>query len=121
MKRFAAGLTAAALLATASVAGLASLVAQADHNQVYELHQRGEIVSLVELIREAQAIQPGQMIEAKLDVDALIYELIIYGEDDRYYEMYFDARDGRLLTTHADDESDDDPDDDGHPLDELPD
>ena len=112
MIRLAAGPRAIALLAIVGVAGLASLVAQADHNQVYELYQRGEIVSLVELIKRAQAIQPGQMIEAKLDVDSLIYELTIYGEDDHYYEMSFDARDGRLLTTHADDHSDDEPVDD---------
>lgn len=96
---------------------LASLPARADHNQVYELHQRGEIVSLVELIRQAQAIEPGQMVEAELDEQSLVYEITIYGEDDRYHELYFDARDGRLITTHADDE----PDADDRPLDELPD
>ena len=105
MTRVVAGLAAVALLGVAVVAGLP---ARADHNQVYELHQRGEIVSLVELIREAQVIQPGQMVEAELDEESLVYEITIYGEDDRYHELYFDARDGRLITTHEEDEPDDD-------------
>ena len=107
-------------LALVALLGLVAFSAQsvwADHNQVYEMHQRGEIVSLVELIGQAQAIQPGQMVEAELDEESLVYEITIYGEDDRYHELYFDARDGRLITTHADDE----PDADDRPLDELPD
>lgn len=102
------------LLGLVAVAGQS---VRADHNQVYELYQRGEIVSLVELIRRAQSIQPGQMVEAELDEQSLVYEITIYGEDDRYHELYFDARDGRLITTHADDE----PDADDRPLDELSD
>lgn len=75
--------------------------AEADHNQVFELHQRGEILSLVELIERAQAIHPGQMVEARLDEETLVYEITVYGEDDLYHEMYFDARDGRLLSEHG--------------------
>ena len=103
-----------AIAALLGLVGLASLSVHADHNQVYELHKRGEIVSLVEIIQQAQAIQPGQMVEAELEEESLIYEITIYGEDDRYHELYFDARDGRLITSHADDE----PDADDRPLDE---
>ena len=70
----------------------------ADHNQVLELHQRGEILSLTSLIERAQAIHPGQMVEAELDNESLVYEITVYGNDDRYHEMYFDARSGALLT-----------------------
>jgi len=114
VRLLAVGLFAAALT---GVIGVASLPARADHNHVYELRQRGEIVSLAELIDQAQAIWPGQMVEAELDEQSLVYEITIYGEDDRYHELYFDARDGRLITTHADDE----PDADDRPLEELPD
>ena len=106
-----------ALVALLGLVVVATQPVRADHNQVYELHKRGEIVSLVDLIRQAQSIQPGQMVEAELDEQSLVYEITIYGEDDRYHELYFDARDGRLITTHADDE----PDADDRPLDELPD
>jgi len=91
--------------------------AEADHNQVFELQQRGEILSLVELLERAQAIHPGQMVEARLDEEALIYEITVYGEDDHYHEMYFDARDGRLLSEHEEDEEsfhDDDHHDEDH-------
>lgn len=111
MSRLAAGVVLLGLV------GMASPALWADHNQVYELHQRGEIVSLVDIIHQAQAIRPGQMVEAELDEQSLVYEITIYGEDDRYHELYFDARDGRLITTHADDE----PDADDRPLDELSD
>ncbi len=78
--------------------------AGADHNQVFELRQRGEILSLVELIERAQAIHPGQLVEARLEEETLTYEITIYGEDDRYHEMHFNARDGRLLPEHAETE-----------------
>lgn len=78
--------------------------ARADHNQVLELRQQGKIISLVELLGRAQAIHPGQMVEARLDEETLVYEITVYGEDDRYHEMYFDARDGRLLSEHEEKE-----------------
>ena len=78
--------------------------AEADHNEVFELQQRGEILSLGKLLERAQAIHPGQMVEARLDEEALIYEITVYGEDDHYHEMYFDARNGRLLSEHEEDE-----------------
>jgi len=83
---------------------LAVSPAHADHNQVLELHQHGEILSLGELLERAQAIHPGQMVEAELDMDTLVYEITVYGEDDHYHEMYFDARDGRLLSEHEETE-----------------
>lgn len=83
---------------------LAVSPACADQNQVFELHQRGEILSLGELLKRAQAIHPGQMVEARLDEETLVYEITVYGEDDHYHEMYFDARDGRLLSEHEEDE-----------------
>ncbi|WP_322521114.1 hypothetical protein SR882_10075 [Guyparkeria halophila] len=92
-------------VATVMFAGpVAVSPARADHNQVLELHQQGRIISLVELLERAQAIHPGQMVEARLDEDSLVYEITVYGEDDHYHEMYFDARDGRLLSEHEEDE-----------------
>jgi len=83
---------------------MTSSPARADHNQVLELHQQGRIISLVELLERAQAIHPGQMVEARLHEDNLVYEITVYGQDDHYHEMYFDARDGRLLSEHEEDE-----------------
>ncbi|MDG4868000.1 PepSY domain-containing protein [Guyparkeria sp. 1SP6A2] len=93
------------LVAAVMLSGLAIVSpAQADHNEVFKLHQRGEILSLTELLGRAQAIHPGQMVEAELDEETLVYEITVYGEDDQYHEMYFDARNGRLLSEHKETE-----------------
>lgn len=93
------------LVAAVLLPGLAIVSsAQADHNEVFKLHQRGEILSLSELLGRAQAIHPGQMVEAELDEETLVYEITVYGEDDQYHEMYFDARNGRLLSEHKETE-----------------
>lgn len=95
------------LVAAVMLPGLLTVSsAQADHNEVLQLHQRGEILSLAELLERAQAIHPGQMVEAKLDEETLVYEITVYGADDQYHEMYFDARDGRLLSEHEEDDED---------------
>lgn len=89
------------LVAVVMLPGLTIVsAALADHNEVFKLHQRGEILSLSELLGRAQAIHPGQMVEAELDEETLVYEITVYGEDDQYHEMYFDARNGRLLSEH---------------------
>ena len=93
----------AALVLLSGMAAVSPI--HADHNQVLELHQRGEILSLGELLERAQAIHPGQMVEARLDEETLVYEITVYGEDDHYHEMYFDARDGRLLSEHEETEA----------------
>jgi uncharacterized membrane protein YkoI len=51
------------------------------------------------------------MVEAELDMDTLVYEITVYGDDDRYHEMYFDARDGTLL---SDREETDEEEDESH-------
>lgn len=103
-KRLAALMLLAPIVAVVISSPVTTSPARADHNQVLELRQQGRIISLVELLERAQAIHPGQMVEARLDEDELVYEITVYGEDDHYHEMYFDARDGRLLSEHEEDE-----------------
>lgn len=103
-KRLASRLVLVPVVAVMLSGMLAVSPAGADHNDVFKLHQRGDILSLGELLERAQAIHPGQMVEAELDMDSLVYEITVYGEDDHYHEMYFDARDGRLLSEHEEDE-----------------
>ena len=103
-KRLAALMLLAPMVAVVISSPVTTSPARADHNQVLELHQQGRIISLVELLERAQAIHPGQMVEARLHEDNLVYEITVYGQDDHYHEMYFDARDGRLLSEHEEDE-----------------
>ena len=103
-KRLAALMLLAPMVAVVISSPVTTSPARADHNQVLELRQQGRIISLVELLERAQAIHPGQMVEARLDEDNLVYEITVYGQDDHYHEMYFDARDGRLLSEHEEDE-----------------
>ncbi|MGM0516293.1 MAG: PepSY domain-containing protein [Pseudomonadota bacterium] len=104
-KRLASRLVLVPVVAVMLSGMLAVPPADADHNDVFKLHQRGDILSLGELLERAQAIHPGQMVEAELDMDSLVYEITVYGEDDHYHEMYFDARDGRLLSEHEETEA----------------
>ena len=80
----------------------------ADHDRAYELRQRGEILPLATFIERANRIRPGELVEAHLEKEdgRLLYEIGIYGDDNRYHELYFDARTGELVedteeTEHA--------------------
>ncbi len=73
--------------------------ALADHDEAYRLRQSGEILPLSELVQRAQEIHPGQLLETELKQrrGRYIYEIEIRGEDNNYYELYFDAATGELL------------------------
>ncbi len=73
----------------------------ADHDVVYRLRREGKILPLSEFIGRAQAIHPGELLEAELEErrGRYVYEIEIAGEDGRFYEIYFDAATGELLNT----------------------
>jgi len=71
----------------------------ADHDEVYRLRQAGEILPLFKLIKTAQNLHPGELLEAELErkTGGYVYEIEIAGDDGRFYELYFDATTGELL------------------------
>lgn len=71
----------------------------ADHDEAYRLRQAGEILPLANLIKTAQNLHPGELLEAELERKAgrYVYEIEIAGDDGRFYDLYFDAATGELL------------------------
>jgi uncharacterized membrane protein YkoI len=71
----------------------------ADHDAAYRLRRAGEILPLVNLIKIAQNLHPGELLEAELERRAgrYVYEIEIAGDDGRFYDLYFDAATGELL------------------------
>ncbi|MFP4155005.1 MAG: PepSY domain-containing protein [Halothiobacillaceae bacterium] len=70
-----------------------------EHKQILELHARGQIMSMEEIIARALQIQSGQLIEAALDRDdgRYVYELKIIAPKGQLYELELDASDATLI------------------------
>lgn len=76
-----------------------------NQNQALELRKRGDILPLESLIRKAQKIRPGKVLEVELRKkhQRYIYELEILDRDGVVWEMYFDAHTGKLLKSKRED------------------
>lgn len=70
-----------------------------DQDEALRLHQSGEILPLSIILQKAQALQRGKLLETEIKRKdgMLIYELEIYGDDGKYYDLEFDARTGNFL------------------------
>ncbi|MGC9457820.1 MAG: PepSY domain-containing protein [Halothiobacillaceae bacterium] len=75
------------------------------HNRILELRERGEILSMEDIMARALAIQPGQLIEAELDRDdgRYVYELKIIDPQGALYELELDATDASLIEHELED------------------
>jgi uncharacterized membrane protein YkoI len=78
---------------------LATPSVPADYEEVYRLRREGKILPLSAIIVRGQAIHRGQLLEAEIERShgRYIYEIVIGGDDGRFYELYFDAATGELL------------------------
>ena len=103
MKR--SNLITAALLAGLFTTGTALASDRIDHNEIYQLRQSGEIMSMEKVLEQANALQPGQLVEAELDRDNgnYVYELKIIDADGKMHELELDARTGELLKRELED------------------
>lgn len=74
-------------------------VASDDHDEVRDLKNRGEIISLSDLIRNA-GLTEVKILEAELEREhgTLVYELEFLDAEGRVFEQYFDAITGDPLT-----------------------
>ena len=74
-------------------------IASDDHNEVRDLKNRGEIISLSELINNA-GLADVKILEAELEREdgKLVYELEFLDAEGRVFEQYFDAITGEALT-----------------------
>ncbi|MDH5302094.1 MAG: PepSY domain-containing protein [Gammaproteobacteria bacterium] len=71
----------------------------ASQDEARRLAEQGEIQSLEKLVRSANQMVAGRVIEAELKhrKDQLLYEIEILDERGVVWEFVFDARNGKLL------------------------
>lgn len=72
-----------------------------DHERARELRAQGKIVSLESIVKQAQQIKPGNILEIELKdgEKKYRYEVEILGEDGKVWELLFDGATGQLLQT----------------------
>ena len=70
-----------------------------DHDEIKRLRETGEILSMVEVMRRAAGVQPGQLLEAELEREdgAYVYEIKILAPDGSLHELYLDAATAEIL------------------------
>ena len=75
-----------------------------DHERARDLLEQGKILSLSEIMKQANSRVPGKILEVDLEEkDGLIvYEIEFLGEDGVVMEMLIDARTGRLISVEED-------------------
>ena len=84
---------------------LASSMAWAgDHERARDLLERGEILSLSEIIKQTNTEIPGKILEVELEEEdgRIVYEVEYLGEKGVVMEMLIDARSGRIISVEED-------------------
>lgn len=76
-----------------------------DHERARQLRTEGKIVSLESIVKQAQSIKPGNILEIELkDNDKYyLYEVEILDSDGKVWELLFDGATGKLLQTQQED------------------
>ena len=75
-----------------------------DHERARALRERGEILSLSEIMAQTNLRVPGKVLEIELEEKAgmIVYEIEYLSEQDVVMEMLIDARTGRLISIEED-------------------
>jgi uncharacterized membrane protein YkoI len=76
-----------------------------DHEQARQLKEAGKILPLQEIIKAAQAEQPGRVIEVDLEIKdgRHVYEVELLDSRGEVWEFYFDATSGELIKRKRED------------------
>lgn len=72
-----------------------------------------KLIPLQQIVKRAQALRPGKLLESEIETwegTGYVYEVELLDDEGVVWEMYFDARTGRLLETSAEREDDEDTD-----------
>ncbi|MDT8385863.1 MAG: PepSY domain-containing protein [Gammaproteobacteria bacterium] len=87
------------LLTALLTAGTVFASDKLNHNEIYQLRESGQILSMETVLKQASTIQPGQLIEAELEREkgGYVYELKIIDVDGRMHKLELDARSGEVL------------------------
>lgn len=75
-----------------------------DHERARELLERGEILSLTEIIRQTNTEIPGKILEVELEEKGglIVYEVEFLEEHGVVKEMLIDAKTGRIISVEED-------------------
>ena len=70
-----------------------------EHDVVRAIKQRGDILALEQILRDARAPHAGRVLESELEQKdgRYIYEVELVDDQGRVWEMKFDARTGEIL------------------------
>ena len=90
-----------AFLIAALAVGAAAPASASDHDRARRAVEEGRILPLKERLARAQAVSPGQVIEAELEDEGglVVYEIRILTTDGRVMKLHYDAATGALLKT----------------------
>ena len=92
-----------AFLVAALAVGAAAPASASDHDRARRAVEEGRILPLKEILARAQAVSPGQVIEAELEDEGgiFIYEIKILTVDGRVMKLSYNAATGELLKTRS--------------------
>lgn len=90
-------------LAALSAPSLADPPAR-DHERARDARSSGQFVSLQAILDDAEAREPGRIIEVDLDEEDDEYEIEILRADGIVVELEYDARTGELLDRDIEDD-----------------
>jgi uncharacterized membrane protein YkoI len=84
---------------------LGSISADDNQMQARRLVEEGRIQPLSTILSQAEAIQPGQILEVELEEedDLLIYEIELLDESGHVWELKFDAVTGSMIERERED------------------
>lgn len=96
--KFTGVMTALAILLASSLAWAG------DHERARELLERGEILSLSEIIKQTNTEIPGKILEVELEEKGglIVYEVEFLGKQGVVMEMLIDAKSGRIISVEED-------------------
>lgn len=96
----------ATLLLAAALATALAVQAQParDHERARDARSSGAYVSLQSILDDAQAREPGRIVDVELDDDDDEYEIEILRDDGVVVELEYDARTGALLSREIEDD-----------------
>ena len=83
----------------------APLYADDDNDEARRLVESGEILELEVVLQKAREIQPGKVLEVELErkKGKRIYEIELLAPDGTVFELKFNAKTGRHLSTEKED------------------
>jgi len=89
----------AALLAV----GAAAPAPASDHDRARRAVEEGRILPLRDILARAQAVAPGEVIEAELEDEGgvIVYEIKVLTGDNRVMKLSYNAATGELLKTRS--------------------